>query len=133
MSFQNNSPVGLISAALIVGLSAIVCANLIKTGAQNSHDQFEFKQEGPVFLRFNKSKGDLCYTGIGPNGKFVTSSWMCMDGDKTKDAEIMTNSPFQSNNLEENTSNPVPSTTKKNTESSKTNTDKKKKANKNND
>ncbi len=100
MSFQNNSPVGAIAVAVILGLSAIVCANLVKSGMQNSQSQFEFKQEGPVFLRFNKNKGDICYTGLGPNGKFVTDSWLCMDGDKIKEAEIMINSPFQAGNSE---------------------------------
>ncbi len=105
MSFQNNSPIGAISVALILGLSAIVCTNLVKSSIQNNQSQFEFKQEGPVFLRFNKNKGDICYTGLGPNGKFVTDAWLCMDGDKTREAEIMTNSPFQNGNPEAPKSN----------------------------
>lgn len=117
MSFQNNSPTGAIAVAVILGLSAILCTNLIKSGMQNSQSHFEFKQEGPVFLRFNKNKGDICYTGLGPNGKFVTDAWLCMDGDKTREAEIMTNSPFQNSSPEAS----KPNTKKSNSTDKKTN------------
>jgi len=85
---QENPNVGLIVASAVIGLAAIVSVNLLK-GPISNKNQFEFKQEGPVFLRFNKYNGDLCYTGIGPNGKFVTDAWLCLEGDKTRAGETL--------------------------------------------
>ncbi|MDX1919824.1 MAG: hypothetical protein SFU25_03710 [Candidatus Caenarcaniphilales bacterium] len=89
MSTQNDNFNSLMAAA-ILGISIITSVCLLR-GPIKTKDQFDFKQEGPIFIRFNKAKGDLCYTGIGPNGKFVTDAWICIDGSKTKAGDEVEN------------------------------------------
>ncbi len=50
---------------------------------------FDLRQEGPVFIRFDRSNGELCYTGLAPNGRFATEAWLCMPGEKTKEGESL--------------------------------------------
>ena len=88
MSQGNCNNLGCIVASVVIGLAAVVSVNLLKEPLTHKN-QFEFKQEGPVFLRFNKSSSELCFTGIGPNGRFVTDAWLCMQGDKTKAGEVI--------------------------------------------
>lgn len=74
----------------MIGLAILASSFLIKSSLDTA-GQYEFKQEGPVFLRFNKTKGDLCFTGIAPGGKFATDSWVCLQGDIVKDGEVIPN------------------------------------------
>ena len=83
---KNNSFTQLLGAALVIGLSILGSVLLIKDNLTDK-SRFEFKQEGPVFIRFNKQEGEMCYTGLAPNGKFATETWLCMAGDKTKEAK----------------------------------------------
>ncbi|MDJ0625020.1 MAG: hypothetical protein QNJ31_01475 [Candidatus Caenarcaniphilales bacterium] len=84
MNSENYS--GVIVAA-ILGFCLIFSAFLIKGSDKNV--KYVLKQEGPVFIRFSQASGELCYTGIGPNGKFITDSWLCLSGNKVKEGEAI--------------------------------------------
>lgn len=85
---NNNSFTKLLGAALVIGLSILGSSFMLKEGIINKN-HFEFKQEGPVFIRFNKNNGEMCYTGLAPDGKFATESWLCMAGNKVKEGEAI--------------------------------------------
>lgn len=87
MSSDNNQSLGSIGAALALGVSLVLSIVLLKGPLESR--KFEFRQEGPVFIRFNRANGEMCYTGLAPNGKFATESWLCMAGDKTKAGEFI--------------------------------------------
>jgi hypothetical protein len=87
MSLDSNRPFSSIGAALALGICLIISVVLLK-GPLNNH-KFELKQEGPVFIRFDRGSGELCYTGLAPNGKFATETWLCMAGDKVKAGEAI--------------------------------------------
>jgi hypothetical protein len=86
MASQDNSSLGLIGLGVLLGVSIISSVAILKEPIA-SKNQYEIKQEGPVFIRFSKRSGELCYTGLAPNGKFATQSWICMDGENTKEGE----------------------------------------------
>jgi hypothetical protein len=89
MSTDNNKA-GLVIAAAVLGFSLITGICILGKSIKNS-GQYEFKQEGPIFLRYNKVAGDMCYTVIGQTGKFMTDSWICMAGNKIKSGDKVDN------------------------------------------
>jgi hypothetical protein len=98
--------IAIILVSLILGLSTIGTAALLKKTPTQA-EKFELRQEGPVFVRFDKSSGQLCYTGIAPNGHFIAETWLCMNGTRAKqglsiqapEAEGANESSGNSNNL----------------------------------
>ncbi len=98
--------IAIILVSLILGLSTIGTAALLKKTPSQA-EKFELRQEGPVFVRFDKSSGQLCYTGIAPNGHFIADTWLCMNGSRAKqglsiptpESAESTNESTNSNNL----------------------------------
>ncbi|HEY9886261.1 MAG TPA: hypothetical protein V6C96_03265 [Vampirovibrionales bacterium] len=89
MSTEVSSGISKIVSSALIAIAILGSVCLLKSDFKNK-DQYTFQQLSPmpIFLRFNKSNGTICYTAIG-DGKFLTDSWRCLDGSKVQEAEVM--------------------------------------------
>jgi|GEM_PF-5680698 len=84
----------------------ILCTLLITAGlvfigySLSVKGQYQIIQSDSAFARFNKKEGELCFISPVPNPKtneiaFLTDSWVCMPGNKTKNAQAISIDEFK--------------------------------------